>query len=162
MRLTDPIAFYAVSSLALCSLRDPIQTVKTGHVYLFFFFFFFRRVPSWLLCHFLPWETYLGSGAAVEGDYRPLSSKPWEETCCTTGYRKTANRRPVIKIHTVSWCAASGGKTSETSGKNTTKLTYWNRTEWVLEKKKKSKKFWVKVWSISWLEFRFQQLLNET
>ena len=126
------------------------------------FFFFFRRVPSWLLCHFLPWETYLGSGAAVEGDYRPLSSKPWEETCCTTGYRKTANRRPVIKIHTVSWCAASGGKTSETSGKNTTKLTYWNRTEWVLEKKKKSKKFWVKVWSISWLEFRFQQLLNET
>lgn len=81
------------------------------------------RVCSFPLCaqlgfgSFLPWEMNLGGGAAVEGDYRPLSSKPWEETCCTTGYRKTANHRPVIRIHTVNWFTASGGKPVKPVGK---------------------------------------------
>ena len=54
------------------------------------------------------------------------------------------------------------GKPAKPVGK--TPLSWPTETEqsgsW--KKKKKSKKFWVKVWSISWLEFRFQQLLNET
>lgn len=64
--------------------RDFIQAVKLGTC-----MFFSAVCPAGFWVIFLPWEMNLGGGAAVEGDYRPLSSKPWEETCCTTGYRKT-------------------------------------------------------------------------
>lgn len=94
--------------------RHPIQTVKLGTC---IYFFPLCAQPGFV--SFLPWEMNLGGGAVVRVDYRPLSSKPWEETCWTTSYRKTANHRPVIKIHTVNWYAASGGKPVKPVGKRT-------------------------------------------
>lgn len=85
----------------------------TRHVDLLVFFIFIlfsppNCVPSWLLCHFFTLRTESGWWCRGFGsDYRPHSSKPWEETCCTAGYRKTADRRLVSEIHTVNWCGAA-------------------------------------------------------
>lgn len=74
--------------------RDSIKTVKLGMC-----IYFFPLCAQLAFFSFLPWEMNLGGGAVVDWDYRPQCSKPREETCCTTGYRKTANRRPVIRIY---------------------------------------------------------------
>ena len=88
----------------LCRIGPPSKLSNWAHVY------FFPLCAQLGFVSFLPWVMNLGGGAVVEGDYRPLSSKPWEETCYTTGYTKTPNHRLVIKIHILKWCSACGGK----------------------------------------------------
>lgn len=58
----------------------------------------------------------LGGGAVVEGDYRLSEQQTKGGGCCTTGYRKTANHKLVIKIHTV---RVSTGMEPSGEGKNT-------------------------------------------